>query len=144
MGIRDKYLSKTFVVEQLYGLGDPILIQFVKNIVQQHYRIHAGFFLDKVNTPVLIMHNDKDGAVPWYQGIEYFVGLRRLGKPAWMLNYNGDPHWAMKFQNRVDFNIRMQQYFDYYLMDTPKPKWMDRGVPAMEKGIDQGYELMKE
>jgi dipeptidyl aminopeptidase/acylaminoacyl peptidase len=102
------------------------------------------FFLDKVNTPVLIMHNDKDGAVPWYQGIEYFVGLRRLGKPAWMLNYNGDPHWAMKFQNRVDFNIRMQQYFDYYLMDAPKPKWMDRGVPAMEKGIDQGYELMKE
>ena len=102
------------------------------------------FFLDKVNTPVLIMHNDKDGAVPWYQGIEYFVGLRRLGKPAWMLNYNGDPHWAVKFQNRVDFNIRMQQFFDHYLMDAPKPQWMDRGVPAIEKGIKQGYELMKE
>ncbi|RMG81041.1 MAG: S9 family peptidase, partial [Bacteroidetes bacterium] len=102
------------------------------------------FFLDKVETPVLIMHNDHDGAVPWYQGIEYFVGLRRLGKPAWLLNYNGEPHWALKLQNRKDFNIRMQQFFDYYLKDAPMPKWMARGVPAIEKGIDQGYEYIRE
>ena len=99
------------------------------------------FDLDKCNTPVLILHNDKDGAVPWYQGIEYFVGLRRLNKPAWLLNYNDEPHWPVKLQNRKDFNIRMQQYFDYYLMDAAIPKWMKRGVPAMEKGILQGLEL---
>jgi dipeptidyl aminopeptidase/acylaminoacyl peptidase len=98
------------------------------------------FTLDKCNTPVLILHNDKDGAVPWYQGIEYFVGLRRLNKPAWMLNYNDEPHWPVKLQNRKDFNIRMQQYFDHYLMDAPMPKWMKRGVPAIEKGILQGLE----
>jgi dipeptidyl aminopeptidase/acylaminoacyl peptidase len=102
------------------------------------------FFLDKVNTPVLIMHNDKDGAVPWYQGIELFVGLRRLGKPVWMLNYNGEPHWPLKLRLRKDFNIRMQQFFDHYLMGAPKPVWMVRGVPAIEKGINQGLELMKE
>ena len=99
------------------------------------------FNLDKVNTPVLILHNDEDGAVPWYQGIEYFVGLRRLGKPAWMLNYNGEPHWPVKWQNRLDFNIRMEQFFDHYLMDAPMPRWMKRGVPALEKGILQGMEL---
>jgi dipeptidyl aminopeptidase/acylaminoacyl peptidase len=99
------------------------------------------FNLDKVNTPVLILHNDEDGAVPWYQGIEYFVGLRRLGKPAWMLNYNGEPHWPIKWQNRLDFNIRMEQFFDHYLMDAPMPRWMKRGVPALEKGILQGMEL---
>ena len=98
------------------------------------------FTLDKCNTPVLILHNDKDGAVPWYQGIEYFVGLRRLNKPAWLLNYNDEPHWPVKLQNRKDFNIRMQQFFDYYLMDAPKPQWMERGVPAIEKGILQGLE----
>lgn len=101
------------------------------------------FELDKTNTPVLIMHNDKDGAVPWYQGIEYFVGLRRLNKPAWLLNYNGEPHWPVKLQNRKDFNIRMQQYFDYYLMDAPMPVWMQRGVPALEKGIRQGLEVVE-
>ena len=99
------------------------------------------FNLDKMNTPVLIMHNDADGHVPWYQGIEYFVALRRLGKPAWMLNYNGEPHWPLKWQNRLDFNIRMKQFFDHYLKDAPAPKWMREPNSALEKGINLGYEL---
>jgi len=102
------------------------------------------FTMDKVNTPVLIMHNDEDTAVPWYQGIEMFGALRRLGKPAWMLNYNGEPHWPVKLQNRVDFNIRMQQFFDHYLKGEPMPKWMSNGVSPINKGINQGLELMKE
>ena len=102
------------------------------------------FNIDKINTPLLIMHNDADGHVPWYQGIEFFMSLRRLGKPSWFLNYNGEPHWPLKMQNRIDFNIRMTQFFDYYLKGEPKPVWMERGVPALEKGINQGYELIKE
>lgn len=97
------------------------------------------FMLPNVETPVLILHNDEDGAVPWYQGIEYFVGLRRLGKQAWLLNYNGEPHWPVKYQNRKDFNIRMEQFFDHFLMDKPMPEWMVKGVPALEKGINKGY-----
>jgi len=100
------------------------------------------FNIDKINTPLLIMHNDADGHVPWYQGIEFFVSLRRLGKPSWFLNYNKEPHWPLKMQNRKDFNIRMQQFFDYYLKGAPMPVWMKRGVPAIEKGINQGYELV--
>ena len=100
------------------------------------------FNIDKINTPLLIMHNDADGHVPWYQGIEFFVSLRRLGKPSWFLNYNGEPHWPLKLQNRKDFSIRMAQFFDYYLKGDAKPVWMERGVPAMEKGINQGYELL--
>lgn len=99
------------------------------------------FTIDKVNTPVLILHNDADSAVPWYQGIEYFMALRRLDKPAWLLNYRGEPHWPLKIQNRLDFNIRLSQYFDYYLKDAAMPKWMRDGVPALELGINQGYEL---
>ena len=98
------------------------------------------FFADNVETPLLIMHNDHDGAVPWYQGIELFVALRRLNKPVWMLNYVGEPHWPVKYQNRKDFQKRMQQFFDHFLKDEPKPEWMDRGVPAIEMGIKQGYE----
>ena len=101
------------------------------------------FEMDKTNTPVLILHNDKDGAVPWYQGIEYFVALRRLNKPAWLLNYNEEPHWPVKLQNRKDFNIRMQQFFDYYLMEASMPVWMAKGVPALEKGINQGLEVVE-
>ena len=102
------------------------------------------FTIDKINTPLLIMHNDADGHVPWYQGIEFFVSLRRLGKPSWFLNYNGEPHWPLKMQNRKDFSIRMAQYFDYYLKGAGKPSWMERGVPPIEKGINHGYELIEE
>ena len=99
------------------------------------------FNIDKIQTPLLIMHNDADGHVPWYQGIEFFMSLRRLGKPSWFLNYNGEPHWPLKLQNRKDFNIRMAQFFDHYLQDASKPLWMIKGVPAMEKGINQGLDL---
>ncbi|MET1258909.1 prolyl oligopeptidase family serine peptidase [Flagellimonas sp. DF-77] len=102
------------------------------------------FNIDKINTPLLIMHNDADGHVPWYQGIEFFVSLRRLGKPSWFLNYNGEPHWPLKLQNRKDFSIRMAQYFDHYLKGAGKPSWMDRGLPPIEKGILKGYELLDE
>lgn len=97
------------------------------------------FSMDKVETPVLILHNDKDGAVPWYQGIEMFTALRRLQKPAWLLNYNDEPHWPLKLQNRKDFQRRMQQFFDYYLLDAPMPPWMARGVPAVEREVNLGY-----
>jgi len=100
------------------------------------------FNIDKINTPLLIMHNDADGHVPWYQGIEFFTALRRLGKTSWFLNYNTEPHWPIKIQHRKDFNIRMAQFFDYYLKGAAKPLWMKRGVPAIEKGIKQGYELL--
>ncbi|MCX7637324.1 MAG: prolyl oligopeptidase family serine peptidase [Cyclobacteriaceae bacterium] len=96
------------------------------------------FFADKVQTPLLMMHNDADGAVPWYQGIEYYMALRRLGKPAWMLNYNNQGHGLTQRQDRIDFAKRMMQFFDHYLKDAPMPEWMKRGVPAVEKGIRQG------
>lgn len=86
----------------------------------------------------MILHNDEDGAVPWYQGNELFVALRRLEKPAWMLNYNGEPHWVMDDYNRRDFAIRMQQFFDHYLKDAPEPEWMAVGVPAVDKGESFG------
>jgi dipeptidyl aminopeptidase/acylaminoacyl peptidase len=99
------------------------------------------FGLPNVTTPVLIMHNDNDGAVPWYQGIEMYMGLRRLDKEVWLLNYNGDAHNLRKLANKRDLSIRMRQFFDYYLLDAPMPSWMKNGVPAIDKGKNPGFEL---
>lgn len=98
------------------------------------------FKLPQVNTPVLIMHNDADGAVPWYQGIEMFMGLRRLGKPAWLLEYNNEAHNLKQRRNRKDLSIRLQQFFDYELKDAPEPAWMKRQLPIETKGSYFGYE----
>lgn len=97
------------------------------------------FTMDKVQTPILIMHNDADGHVPWYQGIEYFVAMKRLGKPCWLLNYTGEPHWPTRIANRVDFQRRMFQFFNHYLKNQKMPKWMSEGVPAVEQPFELGY-----
>jgi dipeptidyl aminopeptidase/acylaminoacyl peptidase len=98
------------------------------------------FEADKIETPLLIMHNDMDGAVPWYQGIELFAALRRLDKPVWLVNYNGEPHWPTKYQNKVDWTIRMQQFFDHYLKGEPAPEWIEVGIPALKKETTLGLE----
>lgn len=97
------------------------------------------FFADKIQTPVLVMHNDADGSVPWYQGIEFYMALRRMNKPVWMLVYNNEDHNLKLWQNKKDLSVRLSQFFDHYLKNGPLPPWMDKGVPALEKGITDGY-----
>lgn len=99
------------------------------------------FGIPKIETPLLMMHNDNDGAVPYYQGIEMFMGMRRLGKPAWLLVYNDEAHNLRKEKNRQDLSIRMMQFFDHYLQGKAAPKWMSEGVPRVDKGKNLGYDL---
>lgn len=96
------------------------------------------FHLPKVTTPLVIMANDADDAVPWYQGIEYYTAMRRLGKKVWMLNYNNEAHNLVERKNRKDIQIREQQFFDYLLKGDKPAKWITDGVPATMKGKDMG------
>ena len=98
------------------------------------------FHLDKVTAPMVIMHNDADGAVPWYQGIELFTGLRRLGKKVWLFNYNGQGHGLTQRQDMRDYQVRMQQFFDWILKGEKPARWITNGVPAVNKGKDWGLE----
>lgn len=91
------------------------------------------WFADKVQTPVLILHNDQDGAVPWTQGIEYFTALRRLGKECYLFNYNGEGHGLRNRANMKDWSRRMAEYFDHHCKGAPAPKWMTDGVPFHER-----------
>jgi dipeptidyl aminopeptidase/acylaminoacyl peptidase len=91
------------------------------------------FMADRVTTPLLMIHDDQDDAVPWYQGIELFLSLRRNGKEAYLINYNGERHGLRRRPNQKDWTVRMQQFFDHHLKRAPKPDWMDRGVPYLER-----------
>jgi acetyl esterase/lipase len=91
------------------------------------------FWADKVKTPLLMIHNDEDGAVPWYQGIEYIMALRRLEKEAYMFNYNGEAHGLRKRVNQEHWTRCMQEFFDHHLKGSPAPDWMTKGIKAWEK-----------
>jgi dipeptidyl aminopeptidase/acylaminoacyl peptidase len=95
------------------------------------------FWLDRVTTPLFILADDMDDAVPWYQGIELFVGMRRLGKEVYMIDYNNDLHSPASRANQRDIAMRMQQFFDTKLKGAPAPDWMAHGIPYVAKGKDQ-------
>ena len=92
------------------------------------------FWVEKVTTPFLTVHNDEDGAVPFEQGIEFFNALRRLGKEVYMFNYRGEGHHVLKRPNQRHFTVHMDEFFDHYLKGAPRPEWMDKGVPFLERG----------
>jgi dipeptidyl aminopeptidase/acylaminoacyl peptidase len=93
----------------------------------------------KVKTPLIILHNDLDGAVDFTQGVEYYNTLRRLQKPVIMLEYPGENHGLARPANQQDYTIRMKEFFDHYLKGAPAPDWLQYGVPRlkMQEHIDQ-------
>jgi dipeptidyl aminopeptidase/acylaminoacyl peptidase len=94
----------------------------------------ALFNVTKITTPFMILQGTADNAVDWHQGLELYAAARRNGKKVIFLSYPGEPHHLAKKPNQIDFQIRMKQFFDHYLMGKPEPDWMKNGVPQTEKG----------
>ncbi len=99
-----------------------------------------------VNTPLLILHNDKDGAVDWNQGIEYYNSLRRLHKLVVMLEYEGENHGLRRKENRIDYGIRMKEFFDHFLLGKPEPEWLKNGILYinLKKHLKERKKIIKE
>jgi len=86
-----------------------------------------------ISTPFMILHGTDDGAVDWTQGLEFYNAARRLGKEVIFLSYPNEPHHLRQEPNQKDFQMRMKQYFDHYLIDASAPDWMKNGIPHLEK-----------
>ncbi len=100
--------------------------------LEAYQRNSPVYYADRVHTPLIILHNDKDGAVDWNQGIEYYNTLRRLKSPVVMLQYVGENHGLQKPANQRDYTVRMKEFFDHYLMGRPAPDWYTKGVSHLE------------
>ncbi|HEX3149920.1 MAG TPA: prolyl oligopeptidase family serine peptidase [Gemmataceae bacterium] len=99
---------------------------------EAYIRNSPVYFAKNVQTPLLLLHNDKDGAVDFTQGVEYYNTLRRLEKPVVMLQYKGENHGLAKPENRRDYASRMKEFFDHHLMGKPAPEWWKEGVPYLK------------
>ncbi len=115
-------------------------------VPEAYMRNSPVYFAENVTTPLLLLHNDEDGAVDWNQGIEYFNTLRRLEKPVVMLQYVGENHGVRKPANQKDYTVRMREFFDHYLKGEPAPDWWTEGVPhlEMEEHLEERAKLVKE
>jgi dipeptidyl aminopeptidase/acylaminoacyl peptidase len=123
-------MSRAFQYEKSQSrIGAPpwdAPLQFIEN--------SPIFWVKKVQTPYLTIHNDEDDAVPWYQGIEWFTAMRRLGKESYMFTFNGEKHGLRNRDNMKYWTVHMDEFFDHYLLGKPRPEWMDKGVSYLDRG----------
>jgi dipeptidyl aminopeptidase/acylaminoacyl peptidase len=97
-----------------------------------YIRNSPAFHADKIKTPLLMLHNERDGAVDFNQGITFFNTLRELGKDVVLLQYVGENHGLAQPKNMKDYTIRMREFFDYYLKGEPAPDWLKDGIPRLK------------
>ncbi|HEX9981250.1 MAG TPA: prolyl oligopeptidase family serine peptidase [Flavobacterium sp.] len=81
-------------------------------------------FLQHINTPVLLWTGDKDDMVSWTHTLKMHIGLWRLGKVAPMLVYPGEHHVLSKPENQLDLNLRIREWFGYYLKGAVPADWV--------------------
>jgi dipeptidyl aminopeptidase/acylaminoacyl peptidase len=102
--------------------------------VLQYLENSPLFWAERIHTPYLTVHNDEDDAVPWYQGIEFVTALRRLGKEAYLFNFNGEKHGLREREPQKYWTVHLDEFFDHFLLGKPRPEWMEKGVPYLERG----------
>jgi len=93
----------------------------------------AVYHARTMDTPLLILHGTDDGSVEWLQAVEFYNALRFNGKNVILVSYPGQGHHATKLENKKDFQIRMEQFYDHYLKGKPAPDWMVNGVLFLKK-----------
>ena len=104
---------------------------FIENY-DAYIRNSPVFHADQVQTPLIILQNDKDGAVDFNQGVTYYNTLVNLKKDVIFLEYVGENHGLAKPANQKDYAARMKEYFDYHLTGAPEADWIKEGVPRLK------------
>ncbi|HKR07583.1 MAG TPA: prolyl oligopeptidase family serine peptidase, partial [Gemmatimonadaceae bacterium] len=109
--------------------------RFTGNFIDNYdayIRNSPAFHAKNVQTPLMLLHNERDGAVDFNQGITYYNTLRGLGKDVLLLQYVGENHGLAQPENQKDYTIRMKEYFDTYLLGAPAPEWLKNGIPRLK------------
>jgi dipeptidyl aminopeptidase/acylaminoacyl peptidase len=128
-GIRQETgLARQFQYEQEQSRIGGSLWEYPERYIENSPVFHA----DKIKTPLLIEFGDEDEAVPWQQGIELYLAMRRLGKECVFLQYRGEAHHLKKYPNKLDYSIKFKEFLDHHLKGTPAPEWLVKGVPYSE------------
>lgn len=91
-------------------------------------------YAGQATTPLLIMHGDKDPRVSPTQSMELYrhITLRQPDTPLRLVLYPGEGHGNAQSAARYDYNLRMMEWFDTYLMTGNRTAPMPGPRPALQ------------
>ncbi|MCK5222094.1 MAG: S9 family peptidase, partial [Candidatus Aminicenantes bacterium] len=90
------------------------------------------FMADKINTPLLLLHGEKDNNVPPGESYQMYAALKLLGKEVALITIDGQAHWILNYPQRVRWMKTIIAWFDKWLKgdplywDTLYGKYMDK------------------
>lgn len=101
------------LLEQGQGLMEGTPWQFRDSYIENS----PFFYLDRVETPLLLVEGEKDATVAPFLTDEIFVALRRLGNQVEYVKYKGEGHSPLywSFENQIDLWARIISWFDQHL-----------------------------
>ncbi|GIW92107.1 MAG: peptidase S9 [Pirellulaceae bacterium] len=145
------YYSQRFAAGVMFvGISDQISKAGTTDIPEEMYLVHARkrlwedwqFFLERspifhvtrCRTPLLILHGKEDTRVPPSQSQELYRHLKTLGQaPVRLVYYPGEGHGNRNAAARLDYSLRMLQWFEHYLQGPggePPPYELDYQLPG--------------
>lgn len=86
-----------------------------KEIVRKSYEYSPSNFVDKWDTPILVIHGAKDYRCQSSQGIQAFNAARIRGIPAKLLIFPDENHWCLKPQNSLLWDKVFYDWLAKYL-----------------------------
>ena len=84
-------------------------------VAQRSYANSPHLFVDKWDTPILVIHGEKDYRILASQGMAAFNAAKLRGVPAKLLIYPDENHWVLKPQNGVLWQRTFVGWLDQWL-----------------------------
>ncbi len=84
-------------------------------IAQRTYANSPHRFVDKWNTPILVVHSEKDYRVVVTQGMQAFTAAQLRGIPSQFLYFPDENHWVLKPQNGILWQRTFFNWLDQWL-----------------------------
>jgi dipeptidyl aminopeptidase/acylaminoacyl peptidase len=84
-------------------------------IAQRSYANSPHLFVDKWDTPILVIHGEKDYRILASQGMAAFNAAILRGVPAEMLIFPDENHWVLKPQNGILWQRTYYEWLDKWL-----------------------------
>lgn len=99
---------------------------------------HADLFVkqsplynaDKIHTPLLFLHGDKDNNVPVGESIQMFTALKLLGRETAFVAVADQDHHILDYDKRIKWQDTIFAWFAKYLKDDPQ--WWDNLYPEKQ------------